>query len=91
MIVRIATFEREPSDNRDWVIDALRGVPGVRAAYHVRHPELGTVLSISVFDDEAASERAHTAIAARAQEIGHQGYPPDDIQIYHAVRYVENR
>jgi hypothetical protein len=72
-------------------MEALRRVPGVRATYHARHLEQGTLLSISVFDDEAALERGRAAIAARAEEIGHVGRPPDDIQIYDVIRYVENR
>lgn len=91
MIVRIGTFHQEPEDTRDWVIDALHGVPGVRATYHVRDPESGAVLSISIFDSEDGERAAVEAIRARAGEVGHTGPGPDEIRMYEVVRYVENR
>jgi hypothetical protein len=34
MIGRVAVWEPMPDDDRQWVIDAAKTVPGVRDAYH---------------------------------------------------------
>lgn len=90
MLVRIATFNTPPTDDREWVIDALRPVAGVRAAYHVVDRETGALLSISIYDDEAAAEAAHAAIARRAAERHHQGVPPDEIRFCEVIRFVDH-
>ena len=73
MIARVATFNSAPSDDRTWVLEALKGVPGVRCTSHLKDPERGTGLSISIFDAEEDIPAAVEAISARAREIGHQG------------------
>lgn len=90
MLVRIATFNTPPADERDWVIDALRSVAGVRAAYHVVDRETGALVSISVYDDEAASEAAHNTVARRAAERNHHGIPPHEIRLCEVVRFMEH-
>jgi hypothetical protein len=35
MFARIAVWEPMPDDDRQWVIDAAKSVPGVRDAYHL--------------------------------------------------------
>jgi hypothetical protein len=59
-----------PTDDRDWVIDAIAGIPGVRATYHLLDPETGNGLSIAIFDNETAAQAAGAAIRRRAEEIG---------------------
>ncbi len=46
MIARIAVWEPMPDDDRQWVIDAAKAVPGVRDAYHPVDPNTGNGLSI---------------------------------------------
>jgi len=91
MIARIATFNIAPPDDRSWVLETLKSVAGVHSAYHVRDPERGSLLSISVFDDEEGIQAAVDAISARAREIGHQGPAPDDVWIYEIVWHMWNR
>jgi hypothetical protein len=90
MLVRIATFNAPPADDRDWVIDALRPVPGVRAAYHALDRETGALVSISIYDDEAATEAAYAAIARRGAERNHHGIPPDEIRKCEVVCFMEH-
>jgi heme-degrading monooxygenase HmoA len=92
MLIRIATFSTAPidTDERDWVIEALASVPGVRAAYHAMDRDTGALLSLSIFDDRDAYEAGFAAIAHRAAERGHQGVPPDETHFYEVVRFTEN-
>ncbi len=89
MLVRIATFNTPPADDRDWVIDALRTVPGVRAAYHVVDRETGALVSISIYEDEAATEAAHAAVARGAAERNHHGVPPDETRVCEVIRFMD--
>ena len=75
MIARVAAWEPMPTDDRDWVIDAIAGIPGVRATYHLLDPETGNGLSIAIFDNETAGQAAGAAIRRRAEEIGWNDQP----------------
>ena len=44
MIARVATWEPMPDDDRGWVIDAAKTVPGVREAYRLVDPSTGNGL-----------------------------------------------
>lgn len=91
MIVRIATFT-VPLDGREWVTEALRGVPGVRAAYHAIRPGEEGYISVSILDDEAAAQTGWKAIAARREELGVVDLEgPDTIEFYTVDHYVENQ
>src|ERR1700694_786538 len=78
MLLRLARFDHAPTDERDWVIEALEAVPGVRAAYHAVDRETGAMLSISVYDDQVAADAGFGAIAASAAARNHHGVPPDE-------------
>jgi hypothetical protein len=75
VIARVAVWEPMPTDDRDWVIDAIAGIPGARAAYHLLDPETGNGLSIAIFDNETAGQAAGAAIRRRAEEIGWNDQP----------------
>jgi hypothetical protein len=47
MIARVAVWEPMPDDDRQWVIDAAKTVPGVLDAYHLVDPSTGNGLSIA--------------------------------------------
>ena len=51
MIARVAIWEPMPDDDRQWVIDAAKTVPGVLDAYHLIDPVTGNGLSVAFFDD----------------------------------------
>ena len=57
MIARVAVWEPMPDDDRQWVIDAAKTVPGVLDTYHLVDPDTGNGLSIAFFDDDV--EVAH--------------------------------
>ena len=46
MIASIEVWEPMPDDDRQWVIDAAKAVPGVRDAYHPVDPNTRNGLSI---------------------------------------------
>jgi hypothetical protein len=52
MIARVAVWEPMPDDERQWVIDAAKTVPGVLNGYHLLDPVTGNGLSIALFEDD---------------------------------------
>ena len=87
MIARVAVWEPMPTDDRDWVIDAVAGIPGVRATYHLLDPETGNGLSVAIFDDEEAAQAAGAAIRRGAEEIrwNDQPHPPFTSETFYQV------
>ncbi len=63
---------------------------GVRSSYHASQPGLPGYVSVSVFDDEAALQAAHEAIARRRVLLGQESEGPDDVQVYNVDHYIEN-
>jgi hypothetical protein len=89
MFARIAFWEPMPDDERQWVIDAAKTVPGVLDAYHLVDPDTGNGLSIAFFEDHVNVAEVRAAIAARAEEIGWHNEPrpsPRSETIYRVVR-----
>jgi len=89
MIARVAVWEPMPEDDRQWVIDAAKTVPGVLDAYHLVDPSTGNGLSIAFFDDDVEVAQVKAAVASRAQEIGWNDVPrpaPRSETIYRVVR-----
>jgi hypothetical protein len=78
-----------PQDDRQWVIDAAKGVPGVLDAYHLIDPETGDGLSVAFFEDDVDVSAVTAAIAAKAAEIGWNDEPhpaPASETIYRVMR-----
>ncbi|TDW95373.1 hypothetical protein EV137_2708 [Kribbella pratensis] len=69
MIARVAVWEPMPDDDRQWVIDAARTVPGVLDAYHLLDTDTGNGLSIAFFDDGVDIAEVKAAISLKAEEI----------------------
>lgn len=89
MIARVAVWEPMPDDDRQWVIDAAKSVPGVLDAYHLVDADTGNGLSIAFFEDEVDVTEVKAAIAKRAEEIGWNDVPrpaPKSETIYRVVR-----
>lgn len=70
MIARVAVWEPMPEDDRQWVIDAAKTVPGVLDAYHLVDPDTGDGLSIAFFEDDVDIAEVKGAISGKAEEIG---------------------
>ena len=90
MIARIAVWKPMPDDDRQWVIDAAKTVPGVLDAYHLVDPQTGDGLSIAFFEDTVDVGEVKRAIAARAEEIKwHDAARPAPVSetIYRVVRH----
>lgn len=91
MKARVASWEPMPTDDRQWVLDAVRTVPGVVAAYHLIDPQSGNGLSISILEDDTDGAAVNAAIQARADEIGWNDQPhpaPKSETFYRVIRHV---
>ena len=89
MFARVAVWEPMPTDDRQWVIDAARTIPGVLDAYHLVDPATGNGLSIALFDDHVDVSAVKAAISRRADEIGWNDVPrptPTSETIYRVLR-----
>jgi hypothetical protein len=78
-----------PDDDRQWVIDAAKTVPGVLDAYHLLDPDTGNGLSIAFYDDDVDVAEVKAAISRKADEIGWHDAPrpaPRSESIYRVVR-----
>jgi len=78
-----------PEDDRQWVIDAAKTVPGVLDAYHLIDPQTSNGLSIAFFDDAVDVGDVKDAIAKKADEIGWHDVPrpaPKSETIYRVIR-----
>jgi hypothetical protein len=89
MIARVAVWEPMPDDDRQWVIDAAKTVPGVLDAYHLVDPTTGNGLSIAFFEDTVDVAAVKAAIGRKASEIGWNDRPrpaPKSETIYTVLR-----
>jgi hypothetical protein len=89
VFARVAVWEPMPDDDRRWVIDAAKTVPGVLDAYHLVDPRTGNGLSIAFFDDEVDVAEVKSAISRRADEIGWNAVPrpaPASETLYQVLR-----
>ena len=88
-IARVAVWEPMPDDDRQWVIDAAKTVPGVLDAYHLVDPATGNGLSIALFEDTVNVAEVKAAIGEKATEIGWNDVPrpsPKSETIYRVLR-----
>ena len=90
MIARVAVWNPMPVDDRQWVIDAAKVVPGVHDAYHLVDPATGNGLSIAFFEDDVDISAVKAAISAKAEDIGWnnvQRPTPESETIYRVLRH----
>lgn len=59
-----------PDDDRQWVLDAAKTVPGVLDAHHLVDPTAGNGLSIASFEDDVNLGAVRAAVAPTAEELG---------------------
>jgi hypothetical protein len=91
MRARVAIWEPMPTDDRQWVLDAAKSVPGVIAAYHLIDPQSGNGLSIAFIEDDTDGAAVKGAIEARAAEIGWYDQPrpgPKSETFYRVIRHA---
>ncbi len=89
MIARIAVWKPMPDDDRQWVIDAAKTVPGVLDAYHLIDPATGNGLSIAFFEDDVDISVVKAVISEKAEDIGWNKEPrpsPESETIYRVLR-----
>ena len=89
MFARVAVWSPMPQDDRQWVIDAAKSVPGVLDAYHLVDPETGNGLSVAFFEDDVHVSAVKAAISAKAQQIGWHDVSrpaPESETMYRVIR-----
>jgi len=89
MIARVAVWEPMPDDDRQWVIDAAKTLPGVLDAYHLVEEGTDNGLSIAFFDDDVDVTVVKGVIAQKAEEMGWNDVPrsaPKSETIYRVIR-----
>jgi hypothetical protein len=78
-----------PTDDRSWVLEAAKSVPGMRETFHLVDPMTGNGLSVGFYDTREAISAAHAAVAQRAGEIGWHDQPrrgPVSVTVYEVLR-----
>jgi hypothetical protein len=90
VLARVASFDVLPADIPDDAVDLLRatirGVPGYVGGFHMVDPQTRKALSVVVFEDMAAAQRAGAALAARP-EGERVGIEPDRVEYFDAVPF----
>jgi hypothetical protein len=89
VFARVAVWVPMPTDDRSWVLEAAKSVPGVRETFHLVDPETGNGLSVGFYDSREAITAASAAIEQRAREIGWHDQPrpgPLSVTVYDVVR-----
>lgn len=88
MLARVATFNSLPDDVDDGPVDLLRqtikGVPGYVAGFHFRDPQSNKAMSVTVYEDMAAVERAREAMAERNRKVD---IDPDHVEFFEAFAF----
>lgn len=90
MFARVAVWEPMPDEDRQWVIDAAKNVPGVLHAFHLLDIETGNGLSVALFEDGVDSAAVKAAIEQRAAELGWHREPhpaPKSETFYRVLRW----
>lgn len=91
MIIRVATFNSEPAEGREWITDAVAGLDGIFGVYHAEPIEGSGYVSITLARDEQSLGRATEAIAAVRIERGIESRGPDAVALYKVHHFTENR
>ena len=89
MFARVAVWEPMPTDDRSWVLEAVKSVPGVRETFHLLDPDTGNGLSVAFYDSLEAIGAAYAAVEQRAREIGWNDQPhpgPASVTVYEVLR-----
>jgi hypothetical protein len=83
MVARLATLNSVPADVDDPNVKLLRetisGTPGFVAGFHLRDPETGKAVSLSVYKDADAAKAAGQRMQARPADK-RVGVDPDGVQ-----------
>jgi hypothetical protein len=90
MIARVATFDELPDGLDEGAVDLLRrtikSTPGYVAGFHLRDPDSGKGLSVTVYEDAEALGRAGKALAARPDDRK-VGMDPDRVELMEAFAF----
>jgi heme-degrading monooxygenase HmoA len=84
---RLAVFDSppglKPDDRRRTrsLVDLVRAQPGFRAGYHLRQPESGRMISLTIWDSTAALEAAGRAVAERPAH-DRRGIRPSTVEVW---------
>jgi hypothetical protein len=86
-VARLAFFDSpsqlQPDDRRRTrsLVDLLRAQTGFRAGYHLRQPQSGRMLSLTIWDNETALDAAGRAVTERPAQ-DQRGIRPDTLEVW---------
>ena len=86
-VARLAMFDSppaiQPDDRRRTksLTELVRSQPGFRAGYHLRHRESGRMISLTIWDSEAALEKAARAVTQRPP-ADQRGIRPSVVEVW---------
>lgn len=88
MIARVATFnqlvpESQTAEAVKLLRDTIRKTPGYVAGFHLHDPKSNKAMSITVYEDPAATQAAGKALAERPAEE-RVGIDPDHVEFFQA-------
>ena len=86
MIARLGYFEDFDMEDRQYVIDAIKDLPGFGGCYHLVDPQSGRALSVSFWDDEQSAAAGQQAVREAKGAGGHGGPSPDRVETMTVVR-----
>jgi heme-degrading monooxygenase HmoA len=89
LIARLGYFESFDMTDREYVLEAIKDLPGFRGVYHLVEPGTGRALSISFFDSEDDANAAQQAVGAAREAGSHGGPSPDRVERWEVLRYAE--
>jgi heme-degrading monooxygenase HmoA len=86
VIARLGYFDDFDMDDREYVIEAIKNLPGFRGCYHLADIESGRALSVSFWDDEQSAAAGQQAVGEAKRAGGHGGPGPDRVETLTVVR-----
>jgi heme-degrading monooxygenase HmoA len=89
LIARIGHFDAFDMTDREYVLEAIKDLPGFRGVYHLVDPESGRALSISFFDSDEDAQAAQQAVGSAREAGAHGGPSPNRVDKWQVVRYAE--
>jgi heme-degrading monooxygenase HmoA len=88
VIARVGYFADFDLTDRQYVLEAIRLVPGFRGVYHLADETTGDALSVSLWESEESARAGEQAVGEARRAGGHGGPGPVRTQTFQVVRSI---
>ncbi len=88
MIARVGYFAGFDLTDREYVLEAIRLVPGFRGVYHLADDTTGDALSVSLWESEESARAGEQAVGGPRRAGRHGGPGPVRTQMFRVVRSI---